>query len=69
MSLAPGTKLAPYEVQSPLGAGGMGDVYRARDMRLGRAAIKVLPADLCLHPERQQRFERAEREGFYLCDL
>src|SRR5215471_15330739 len=47
MSLAPGTRLGPYEVLSPLGAGGMGEVYRASDPRLGReVAIKVLPADL-----------------------
>jgi len=44
MALAPGTKLGPYEVQSPLGAGGMGEAYRARDTRLDRTvAIKVLP--------------------------
>src|SRR2546422_681161 len=62
MSLAPGTKLGPYEIQSPLGAGGMGEVYRARDTRLDRVvAVKVLPSDLCLDPERKQRFEREAR--------
>ena len=45
MPLTPGTKLGPYEIQSPLGAGGMGEVYRARDARLNRdVAIKILPA-------------------------
>jgi eukaryotic-like serine/threonine-protein kinase len=62
MSLAAGTKLGPYEIQSPLGAGGMGEVYRARDTRLDRVvAIKVLPSHLCLDPERKQRFEREAR--------
>ena len=59
MSLAPGTKLGPYEIQSPLGAGGMGEVYRARDTRLERTvAIKILPAQLSSDPVRKQRFER-----------
>jgi eukaryotic-like serine/threonine-protein kinase len=62
MSLAPGTKLGPYEIQSLLGAGGMGEVYCARDARLDRVvAIKVLPSHLCLDPERKQRFEREAR--------
>jgi serine/threonine protein kinase len=62
MSLGPGTKLGPYEIQSQLGAGGMGEVYRARDTRLDRTvAIKVLPSHLCLDPERKQRFEREAR--------
>src|SRR5712692_1080058 len=59
MALAPGTKLGPYEVQSPLGAGGMGEVYRARDTRLERTvAIKILPAQFSSDSARKQRFER-----------
>ena len=59
MPLAPGTKLGPYEIQSPLGAGGMGEVYRARDTRLERTvAIKILPLQLTADPARKQRFER-----------
>ena len=59
MALSPGTKLGPYEIQSPLGAGGMGEVYRARDARLGRdVAIKVLPAHLSSNPDLKQRMER-----------
>ncbi|MGA8212414.1 MAG: protein kinase [Candidatus Sulfotelmatobacter sp.] len=59
MGLTSGTKLGPYEIQSPLGAGGMGEVYRARDMRLGRnVAIKVLPAHLSANPDLKQRLER-----------
>jgi serine/threonine protein kinase len=59
MPLAPGTKLGPYEVLSPLGAGGMGEVYRARDTRLDRSvAIKILPAHLSADPARKLRFER-----------
>jgi hypothetical protein len=57
--LRPGTRLGPYEIESPLGAGGMGEVYRARDSRLGRAvAIKVLPAEVASQPDRLARFER-----------
>src|SRR5580704_6518351 len=59
MALATGTKLGPYEIQSPLGAGGMGEVYRARDTRLGRdVAVKVLPAGLAADPSLRQRLER-----------
>ena len=62
MTLAPGTRLGPYELVSPLGAGGMGEVYRARDPRLGRdVAIKVLPAALASDAERLRRFEREAR--------
>jgi serine/threonine protein kinase len=59
MGLATGTKLGPYEIQSPLGAGGMGEVYRARDTRLERTvAIKILPHHLSAGSVRKQRFER-----------
>jgi eukaryotic-like serine/threonine-protein kinase len=59
MPLVSGTKLGPYEIQSPLGAGGMGEVYRARDTRLDRTvAIKILPQQLSNDPVRKQRFER-----------
>src|ERR1700757_3584808 len=59
MGLASGTKLGPYEIESPLGAGGMGEVYRARDTRLDRTvAIKILPAHLSDKPEAKERFER-----------
>ncbi len=59
MSLASGTRLGPYEIVAPLGAGGMGEVYRARDTRLDRSvAIKILPAQFSTDPVRKQRFER-----------
>jgi serine/threonine protein kinase len=59
MTLSSGSRLGPYEVLAPLGAGGMGEVYRARDTRLGRTvAIKVLPQHLPASPEARQRFER-----------
>ena len=59
MPLTPGTRLGPYEIVAPLGAGGMGEVYRARDMRLGRdVAVKVLPQHLSANIEVRARFER-----------
>jgi serine/threonine protein kinase/Tol biopolymer transport system component len=59
MTLASGTKLGPYEIQSPLGAGSMGEVYRARDFRLDRdVAVKILPELVSLEPERLRRFEQ-----------
>jgi Tol biopolymer transport system component len=62
MALRSGTKLGPYEIQSPLGAGGMGEVYRARDTRLGRdVAIKVLPEALAKDADRLRRFEQEAR--------
>src|SRR5579859_5694272 len=62
MTLISGTKLGPYEIQSPLGAGGMGEVYRARDTRLDRTvAIKILPEHLSSNSEAKQRFEREAR--------
>jgi Tol biopolymer transport system component/predicted Ser/Thr protein kinase len=62
MALTAGTKLGPYEIQSPLGAGGMGEVYRARDTRLNRTvAVKILPSHLSENPEARQRFEREAR--------
>jgi len=62
MALSSGTLLGPYEIQSPLGAGGMGEVYRARDTRLDRTvAIKILPAHLSGNPEAKQRFDREAR--------
>jgi Tol biopolymer transport system component len=64
MSLSAGTRLGPYEVLALLGAGGMGEVYRARDARLGReVAIKVLPSALSEDPERLKRFEREARSA------
>ncbi len=64
MPLQPGTRLGPYEVTAPIGAGGMGEVYRAKDTKLGReVAIKVLPEDFSDHPERLARFEREDEAG------
>ena len=62
MALAAGTLLGPYEIVGAIGAGGMGEVYRARDTRLGReVAIKVLPAAFSTDPGRLQRFEQEAR--------
>ena len=62
MPLAPGTTLGPYEIQAPLGAGGLGEVYQARDTRLDRTvAIKVLPEHVAADPDLKQRFEREVR--------
>ena len=62
MGLAAGTKLGPYEIAAPLGAGGMGEVYRARDTRLNRSvAIKILPEHLAAKPDAGERFEREAR--------
>ena len=62
MRLAAGTKLGPYEIQSPLGAGGMGEVYRAHDPRLGReVAVKVLLELVANDPDRLRRFEQEAR--------
>src|SRR5260370_32602664 len=59
MTLSVGTRLGPYQILAPIGAGGMGDVYRARDTKLDRdVAMKVLPAALAHHPDRLARFER-----------
>lgn len=62
MTLSSGTKLGPYEILAPIGAGGMGEVYRARDSRLGRdVAVKVLPDSVSADPERLRRFEQEAR--------
>ena len=64
MTIAPGSRLGPYEILSPLGAGGMGEVWRARDPRLGReVAIKVLPEELAADSDRLKRFEREARSA------
>lgn len=62
MALIPGTRLGPYEIVAPIGAGGMDEVYRARDSRLGRdVAIKVLPSHLAKDPQALARFDREAR--------
>ena len=65
MPLFPGAKLGPYEIVAAIGAGGMGEVYRARDTRLGRdVAVKVLPQHLSSNPELKERFDREARAIF-----
>src|SRR5580692_7952410 len=62
MALAPGTKLGPYEVVALLGSGGMGEVYRAKDTRLGRdVALKILPDSFARDADRLRRFEQEAR--------
>jgi len=64
MTLSAGTRLGPYEILAPLGAGGMGEVYRARDRKLGRdVAIKVLPSEVSADAERRLRFEQEARSA------
>ncbi len=64
MSLSAGARLGPYEVLAPLGAGGMGEVYRARDTRLEReVAIKVSPAEVAAETERLRQFEKEARSA------
>jgi eukaryotic-like serine/threonine-protein kinase len=65
MPLTPGTRLGSYVIEAPLGAGGMGEVYKARDTRLNRdVAIKVLPEQLALDPDRVARLKRARAVNF-----
>jgi eukaryotic-like serine/threonine-protein kinase len=62
MTIAPGTRLGPYELDSRIGAGGMGEVWRARDTRLDRSvAIKMLPVGFAADPHSKTRFERESR--------
>jgi len=62
MSASPGMRLGPYEIVTCVGVGGMGEVYRARDTRLGRTvAIKILPSAFSNEPDRQERFRREAR--------
>jgi eukaryotic-like serine/threonine-protein kinase len=67
MSLAAGTRLGPYEIVRAIGAGGMGEVYRARDTRLSRdVAVKVIPSDVSADPSRLSRFEQEARAAAVL---
>ncbi|HEY6146383.1 MAG TPA: serine/threonine-protein kinase, partial [Thermoanaerobaculia bacterium] len=67
MPLESGSRLGPYEILAPIGAGGMGEVFRARDPRLGRdVAIKVLPGSFSSDPERMRRFEQEARAAAHL---
>ena len=67
MAISVGMRIGPYEILAPIGAGGMGEVYRARDTRLEReVAIKVLPAHLSANPDLKQRFER---EAHFMASL
>src|SRR2546429_6924843 len=67
MAIAAGSRLGPYEIVAPLGAGGMGEVYRARDPRLGReVAVKVLPESFSKDPDRLRRFEQEARAASQL---
>src|SRR5450432_1104511 len=75
MALTAGDKLGPYEIRAPIGAGGMGEVYRARDTKLGRqVAIKVLPAHLAANPTARERLRReaaaaAALDHPYICKV
>ena len=70
MALSAGTRLGPYEILAPIGAGGMGEVYRARDHRLGRdVALKVLPVAFSADPDRLRRFEQEARAAGMLNHL
>ena len=60
--MAPGARLGPYEIVAPIGKGGMGEVWKARDTKLGRdVALKILPAAFAFDPDRMARFEREAR--------
>ena len=61
MSLGPGTRLGPYEIEARIGAGGMGEVYRPKDTRLDRMAVKVFPDEPSRKARLRQRFEREAR--------